>query len=108
MTAVCAQYGHNEPMLGCRCGIYATSDRAHLVALGYHRYHEGEMVVIGEVLLWGVVIEATHGWRAQYAYPKSLEVPYEIARLALALRDEYGVRVRFTNLLRLDDKEDQW
>jgi hypothetical protein len=30
----------------------------------------------GEVYLWGVVVEHELGWRAQYAYPKNLVVPF--------------------------------
>jgi hypothetical protein len=31
--------------------------------------------VIGQVLLWGCVVECEHGWRASHAYPGRLFVP---------------------------------
>jgi hypothetical protein len=31
--------------------------------------------VIGQVLLWGCVVESEHGWRASHAYPARLFVP---------------------------------
>jgi hypothetical protein len=40
--------------------------------------------VIGTVALWGRVVEASHGWRAQFAYPASLLVPTAPRRRVLA------------------------
>lgn len=37
-----------------------------------------ESLIYGQVLLWGTVIEHQHGWRAQYAYPKSFLLPAEV------------------------------
>src|SRR5262249_19967822 len=34
--------------------------------------------IFGEVYLWGVVVEHELGWRAQYAYPKSLVLPLSV------------------------------
>ncbi len=36
--------------------------------------HTTEWPVIGEVALWGRVVECTGGWRASLAYPKRLYV----------------------------------
>jgi len=35
----------------------------------------GQLGIYGEVYLWGVVVEHRLGWRAQFAYPKSLILP---------------------------------
>lgn len=60
---------HTEaPAESCSCGIYALKSRAAAVAYGQHTS------VLGEVYLWGKVIEGEDGYRAQYAYPKSLTI----------------------------------
>jgi hypothetical protein len=96
---------HLPPVRGCGCGIYAAKDPEDAAsylegpswadALITHR-------VIGTVSLWGRVIECAHGWRASYAYPKTIYVPAvrapywlkagETEAVALALTD-YGVPV---------------
>jgi hypothetical protein len=57
--------------------------------------------VIGQVRLWGKVIECERGWRAALAYPERLYVPMRpaderarrrSAEIAAGLRD-YGVPV---------------
>jgi hypothetical protein len=63
---------HAAPKDGCTCGVYAARDLAHLQEIGYARYG-----VHGEVYLWGTVVEHQLGWRAQYAYPKSLVLPHD-------------------------------
>jgi len=58
---------HQSPLESCRCGIYATKDVDQLqkfCGIGFG--------ISGEVYLWGTVVEHQFGWRAQYAYPKSL------------------------------------
>ncbi len=61
---------HAAPKEGCTCGVYAAKDLAHLRRSGYAEYG-----VHGEVYLWGTVVEHRLGWRAQYAYPKSIVLP---------------------------------
>jgi hypothetical protein len=81
-------HGHAAPDAGCGCGIYAVREPE-----GARRYlvgrDEPEVVarVLGQVALWGTVIEARLGWRGAMAYPATLEpAAAEIARL-------YGVPV---------------
>jgi len=62
--------GHETPHERCTCGIYAAKTLDGLHAMGYARG-----TIFGEVYLWGRVVEHAHGWRAQFAYPKSLRVP---------------------------------
>jgi len=61
---------HQAPDEHCGCGIYALKTPAinHL----YRTDPWPSPLVYGEVYLWGKVVEHEHGWRAQYAYPKSL------------------------------------
>ena len=88
---------HEAPGSGCECGIYGTSLPAvgdYLLAL-VGRAGAGR--VVGEVALWGEVVECERGFRASLAYPHRLYVPtgcthrdgWEVAR-ALA---DYGVPV---------------
>jgi hypothetical protein len=58
---------HEAPQATCTCGIYADKSFDHLRDQGYLRRGIG-----GEVYLWGKVIEHQSGWRAQFAYPKTL------------------------------------
>lgn len=61
---------HPSPGDNCSCGIYAARDLKHLIDLGYYLYG-----ICGEVSLWGKVVVHEQGYRAQFAYPKSLIVP---------------------------------
>jgi hypothetical protein len=104
---------HIPPARGCGCGIYAAREpgdaadylegRTWADTLTVHR-------VIGTVSLWGHVVECTRGWRASFAYPKTIYVPPTRAHwrraeqaeaVALALTD-YDVPVQ---LLDTDSRE---
>jgi hypothetical protein len=65
-----AVHDSRESHLKCSCGVYAAKRTAHLRQFGY----EGRGIH-GEVYLWGTVAEHKLGWRAQFAYPKSLFLP---------------------------------
>lgn len=77
MEATCARIRHGlrgrgstggqVPVENCTCGIYAANDFSHAA-----KYLETRVGVIGEVYLWGKVITAVKGYRAQYAFPKCL------------------------------------
>lgn len=66
--ASCVMPKHAAPCKGCSCGMWAFKTRDTLLeaADGYGP------VVLGEVYLWGKVVETESGYRAQYAYPKEL------------------------------------
>lgn len=71
----------------CSCGIYA-----------YKAYEEAKRAcggsgVLGEVYLWGKIIEGTDGYRAQYAYPKWFHAAPEKSREWLL---DYGVGTPWT------------
>lgn len=89
---------HRAPSLGCSCGIYATwnLDRAAQIAdCATARLRDclGRAVLgaaLGEVSLWGTVVECTHGWRAGFAYPARIYVlaPSYGRRSQVATADE--------------------
>lgn len=99
---------HLAPDSSCTCGFYAVKSREYLVSLGqYHRYSPEKPVVIGEVALSGKVIIATHGWRAEQAWPLSLRVPHVFWRYAAELEEAYGifgVKVELDNTVRAEAK----
>jgi hypothetical protein len=100
VDANCAR-GHRAPSPDCTCGIYAV--RASSEALRYLVGRNDPDVVhrvVGQVSLWGVVVEGEHGWRASRAYPSRIWIPprltsgfpVDTAGLARALA-AYGVPV---------------
>ena len=68
--AEAVHYAHEPPHSDCTCGVYAAKNIEHLRQSGYERYG-----IHGEVYLWGPVVEHKLGYRAQFAYPKSLVLP---------------------------------
>lgn len=58
------------PGLNCSCGVYAARSLSCLRGMEYDRYG-----ILGEVFLWGRVVEHENGWRGQFAYPKSFFLP---------------------------------
>lgn len=74
-----AQSDHDAPLTDCRCGVYGSKRLDSLQRMCFW-----ESGVRGEVLLWGTVVEHEHGWRAQYAYPKTLFLPSEALPITLA------------------------
>jgi hypothetical protein len=59
---------HRCPDEGCTCGWHAMRDASTLVRPG------GPAAVVGQVSLWGKVIEHARGWRAEHAYPARLRL----------------------------------
>jgi len=81
---------HEAPLESCLCGIYAAKDLETL-----RRVLNGGLIV-GEVYLWGKVIPGELGYRAQYAYPKSLRlvtkgVPDHVLESLRAYCDDVGL-----------------
>jgi preprotein translocase subunit YajC len=84
------RHGADEvPALKCSCGVYATSSFSFLRRMEYERYG-----IKGEVYLWGKVVEHENGWRAQFAYPKSLLLSADRLPATLA-----GVKSRLESLV---------
>lgn len=92
MTAVCLERGsaheapvvHEAPYSRTGCGIYARKDGNRLGEVGCD-------AVIGEVWLWGRVIEHERGYRAEYAYPKRLWLLSSSQAVVRELELAYGV-----------------
>ena len=65
---------HTSPDLKCHCGVYA----ARREAIDWDLIGRRALtpLVVGRVALWGPVVEAERGWRASFAYPRSLFVPF--------------------------------
>lgn len=84
LSAFCPNAGigaHREPPdESCNCGIYAWKDEFYLWNEGYEpveRRGDGvvEVVVAGEVQMWGKFMGAERGYRCQHARIYALEVP---------------------------------
>ncbi|MFY9560291.1 MAG: hypothetical protein WAQ52_08675 [Terriglobales bacterium] len=76
LTAKCLKTDHEPPTVECSCGVYAAKSRQHL-----QEFCSSECVetfVHGDVYLWGKLVEHDLGYRAQFAYPKSLVLPSNI------------------------------
>lgn len=58
---------HFAPVFDCTCGIYAFKEKAPVLA--EFRYSD----LIGQVSLWGNILETELGYKAQYAYPLTFE-----------------------------------
>ncbi len=85
MEAVCSRdWPHIAPDPDCCCGIYAYKEPRFDGTYGF---------ILGKVHLWGRLVEAQHGYRAQYAYPAELWAPMLTAVGRDMLADEYGVPV---------------
>jgi len=83
------------PSLSCTCGVYAARTMEHLRECGYKRFG-----VRGEVFLWGKVVEHERGWRAEFAYPKTLfvaadTIPFSLLEInaRLATLTEFGTDI---------------
>jgi hypothetical protein len=64
---------HEPPSKSCTCGLYALSEVSDV--LRYSRTNRASYgVVLGTVSLWGRVIVAEHGFRAEHGYPRTLTV----------------------------------
>lgn len=88
------------PAAQCHCGIYAAKDLDTLKELATPNVRLP--LVVGKVALWGRVIPAERGYRAQYGYPKrlwlvweSLEPLEQPGARRIELAAAYGVPVEF-------------
>jgi hypothetical protein len=90
---------HAAPNEDCECGIYAgrlSTIREYMAPPAT----EAVAHVLGQVMLWGTVIECERGYRASHAYPAHLYVPvggvaasgHHYRALASAL-EVYGIPV---------------
>jgi hypothetical protein len=82
---------HPVPSLACNCGFHAARDVADALSYLRGRDEPGTICrILGEVALWGHVVETEAGWRASMAYAARLYVPDPELAGKLAI---YGVPV---------------
>ena len=102
IAAVCVGGGHPAPEPTCWCGVSGARD---LDALRDHGLCvlPGPLIV-GEVFLWGRVLEESYGWRAQFARPAAIGLVAEtvedgvLRELLLTELAAYGVPVSLVPL----------
>ena len=71
------------------CGIYGVKT-AELLCQHLRDIWPTETTVIGQVYLWGHIVEHEHGYRAQYAYPKCIVYTGKPEN-GLLLAEQYGI-----------------
>lgn len=72
LKAVCLEVGHPAPAEHCNCGLYANPA---LEALREHGLCLApDVIVIGQVALWGKVIVDEPSYRGELAYPARLSL----------------------------------
>ena len=103
-VAECA-HEHRPADLACSCGLYALATPAGVVESlrTYLNYPGARDFLVGRVALWGKVVEGTRGFRAEFAYPTWLYVPFELWAQADALK-RYGVPVEIRNPFTIGEK----
>jgi hypothetical protein len=75
----------------CSCGFHAARDPADALSYLHGRDAPATLCrVLGEVTLWGDVLQTEAGWRGTLAYPARLYVPDALLAEELAV---YGVSV---------------
>lgn len=112
VAAAATHARHLSPVASCQCGVYAalSAERARQYFVASWAEVDGAPSpalpadyvprAIGEVNLWGRVLECAQGYRATYAYPSRIFLParrpdggaYDVETPALGLLD-YGVPV---------------
>lgn len=82
---------HPTPSPHCGCGFHAARDPVDAVSYLQGRDEPATVCrLLGEVALWGRLVETEAGWRAAAAYPVRLYVADETIAEALSV---YGVPV---------------
>jgi hypothetical protein len=82
---------HPVPGPECNCGFHAARDPVDALSYARGRDEPGTVCrILGEVVLWGHVLETEAGWRASHAYPARLYVADPALAMALAA---YGVPI---------------
>lgn len=100
LVAACrAGRDHRAPDPGCRCGIYAATSHSVLRERGYaagpHDSHAPD--VVGEVWMWGRIMQTDEIVRAEFAYPKRLFLPHRSWQWGKPLKEAYGIPVWLKN-----------
>lgn len=76
---------HPVPGAECNCGFHAARDPVDALSYARGRDEPGTICrILGEVVVWGHVLETEGGWRASHAYPVRLYVPDDEVAAKLA------------------------
>ena len=118
---------HQAPQMDCTCGVYAiktgTIKTGTPLIPGPHRPAQLQKrgltrrrlaryltsgpgyrsIIGGEVYLWGTVVEHEDGWRAQFAYPKSLTLLSDDTEEMVSAVAAYGTEVGFIDADELNE-----
>ena len=88
---------HVPPHPRCSCGLYTLDSFETLKAHGYNwsLHGEGEQWLVAEINLWGELRKGLVGFRAGKAYPRAIYVPAYLFAVGNAVRERYGVPMRF-------------
>ncbi len=102
LKARCVEIGHPAPADRCNCGIYANPD---LEALREHGLCLApDVIVLGQVALWGKVVVDEPSLRGEFAYPARLSLVVDSliddtpAEALLQGLIAYGIPVHSTTL----------
>jgi hypothetical protein len=101
IQALCPEHLHEIPDEDCKCGVWTVCHPMLLDEIGWTSAPPqgiGKLpgvMVVGEVSLWGKILQHERGWRASSAYPRHLYAFTEDALLAETLRERYGVPVEW-------------
>ncbi len=101
LEALCPEEPHEVPAVGCRCGIWTVCHPLLLDEIGWTAAPPPGtarlpgILVVGEVSLWGNILQHERGWRASCAYPRHLYVFTDDPMIAETLRERYGVPVEW-------------
>jgi hypothetical protein len=101
LEAVCPEHLHEPPAEGCKCGVWTVCHPMLLDEIGWtSQPPQGVdqmpgVLVVGEVSLWGKILQHERGWRASCAYPRHLYAFTDDPMIAETLRERYGVPVEW-------------
>jgi len=99
--AVCPEQPHEVPADGCKCGIWTVCHPMLLDEIGWTVAPPAGIpklagvLVVGQVALWGKIVEHERGWRASAAYPRHLYALTDDPMVAETLRERYGIPVEW-------------
>ncbi len=101
LEAVCPEKLHEVPADGCKCGVWAVCHPMMLREIHWTTAPPDGVdpvpgiIVVGQIALWGSVVQYERGWRASHAYPTHLYAFTDDVLVAEGLRERYGVPVAF-------------
>jgi hypothetical protein len=93
-TAACDRHTEAVPSERCTCGVYAATDPRDLARLG-----RIAGAAVGEVSVWGSVVEHSRGVRGARAYPARLRLV-----CVSCLRDGTGMSASVVECVRTEDR----